>query len=151
MGTARITHSHPSAVNGALLQAMAVKMALFSKAPLNPVEFLDALIPCLQMLWSWLSCHYEEQQVNDGLPTYQSQLLQIRSFLCADERPSADVVQHTLGHGIKAGKLQWCVCVRACVRVCVCFVKEWAECQNVYISLTSVCPMFGVCKTLELH
>ncbi|KAL5471447.1 hypothetical protein EMCRGX_G029566 [Ephydatia muelleri] len=47
-GTAKITHSHPSAVNGALLQAMAVKMALFSKLPLNPVVFLDALIKTME-------------------------------------------------------------------------------------------------------
>ena len=63
----------------------------------------------LNRLWSYVFHSGKSRE----LPTYQSQLHQMRSFLLADKRPSADVVQRALGHGVKAGKLH-------CVHVYVC-------------------------------
>ena len=43
--SSRLTHAHVSAINGALLQAMAVKLALQSQGQsLKPTEFVDTLM-----------------------------------------------------------------------------------------------------------
>ena len=84
-----------------------------------------------------------------GLPSYKSQLNQIRSFLCANPRPSADVVQRTLGHGIKAGKCVtvW-VCMCGCEAHCVCAFVDADLPADLsilfYITMISVCRVVMV-------
>lgn len=44
-GSSKLTHAHVSGVNNALLQAMAIRLALGTeKGKLNPVEFVDQLL-----------------------------------------------------------------------------------------------------------
>ena len=83
-----------------------------------------------------------------GLPNYKSQLNQIRSFLSDNPRPSADVVQRTLGHGIKAGK---CVIVWVCMCGCADFLCAFVDADLpadlsilFYITMVSVCRVVMV-------
>ena len=94
--------------------------ALCRRAPLGEGSEGDAskggskpIVQYLTMKLNKLRSYVFHSGKSRELPTYQSQLRQMRSFLCADERPSADVVQRALGHGVKAGKLH-------CVHVYVC-------------------------------
>lgn len=44
----KLTHAHVSGVNGALLQAMAVKLALRAEGDVEPFSFLDRLLQQIQ-------------------------------------------------------------------------------------------------------
>ena len=42
--SSKLTHAHVSGVNNAVLQAMAIQLALKTEGKLNPVEFIDQLL-----------------------------------------------------------------------------------------------------------
>ena len=46
--SAKLTHFHISGVNGALLQAMSIKLALQTEGQVDPVKFVDSLLQQIQ-------------------------------------------------------------------------------------------------------
>lgn len=83
-GASRLTHTHPLGIEGALLQAYAVAMAVSSTGPLNGLAFVEELLSLA------------ESQV------YRRKLTTIIGFLSRPRRPSRREVVRELGNGVEA-------------------------------------------------
>ena len=61
-GSVKITHPHPSGVNGALLQAMAVKLALKTAGDCDKVKFVDSLLEKMRPFEQDEACASDSQE-----------------------------------------------------------------------------------------
>ncbi|TGZ34279.1 hypothetical protein CRM22_011414 [Opisthorchis felineus] len=103
----RLTHTHPLAVCGALLQAHAVRLvwSIVSKSvgagQLFPSQFLDQLLTRLRAV------HHEFVKWNDpkwedAIASYRQKFESIKSLLVPSLNPPVDKVVESLGHDLKA-------------------------------------------------
>ena len=79
-----LTHTHPLGIEGALLQAHAIALAVGSTGPLDALEFVEELLGQAQA------------------DIYKRKLAAIRAFLSRGSRPSRKEVVRTLGNGVEA-------------------------------------------------
>ena len=86
-----ITHTHPLAIAGAVLQALAVRQAvqLDPSEPLDIDQFLDTL-------------NTEIVKVDDEHGSYQTQIGAIRKLIHSEHDPSDEKVVDALGHSVSA-------------------------------------------------
>lgn len=86
-----ITHTHELAVNGAILQALAVHQALLldSSQELNSNAFLYNL-------------EEDMKEVEEEDKSYQTQIQEIRKLINSANEPSNELVINALGHNIAA-------------------------------------------------
>ena len=105
----KITHAHSSGINGALLQAMAIKLAMNTpqKPQLDRMKFIEVLQEKMKPFEEKLptiseDCNndIDDKKESQQQGEYFGRLEQIKSLLA--QNASADIVQETLGHGVSA-------------------------------------------------
>ena len=96
----RITHAHAHAVQGACLQAIAVREALL----LDPFKDLDplAFVRNLQGHMTQFNIQHSSFSAEEDQTSFNDKLKKIKEFLERGNPPSADEVQEHLGVGVAA-------------------------------------------------
>ncbi|CAH8496028.1 unnamed protein product [Heterobilharzia americana] len=100
----RLTHSHPLAVCGALIQAFALRKLFFlacDRIKLDPLLLIDYLLGRLERT-TYLFVNFKDPRWKKALDAYKERFGYVRSFLLADTDPSVKDVVGRLGNNLEA-------------------------------------------------